>query len=238
MEGIVDIHNHILFGLDDGAKTLQESLEMIEDAHKQGIRELIFTPHYYPEEYDCEAPMVRSIYELVIAEATKKFPDMKFYLGNEVLCVGDAVDLLRSNRIYTLANSQYVLLEFFVQIEYELLEIRIKECLVNGYIPIIAHCERYTCLRKNMYRIMHLVELGAYVQVNATSVYSRKHKGFIQRLIDEDCLHFIASDAHDRDKRGMFMKKSIAYLNKKYDEEYVRWLVIENPHKVIANQRI
>ena len=126
MEGIVDIHNHILFGLDDGAGTLQESMDMIDDAYNQGIRELIFTPHYYPEVYNRELPMVRSIYELVRKEAGERYPDMKFYLGNEILCAGDIIEQLKSNRINTLAKSQYVLVEFFVQIEYELLESKIK----------------------------------------------------------------------------------------------------------------
>lgn len=238
MEGIVDIHNHILFGLDDGAKTLKESMDMIDDAYNQGVRELIFTPHYYPEVYDKELPMIRSVYELIRNKVDKKYPNMKLYLGNEILCVGDIVEQLNSKRINTLANSQYILVEFLVEIEYELLENKIKEFLLNGYIPIIAHCERYECLRTNINRIIHLVESGAYIQVNASSVYTLRNKRFVKKLIDADCLHFVASDAHDREKRCMYLKKSVTYLDKKYNEEYVRWLMVENPHKVIANQRI
>ena len=94
------------------------------------------------------------------------------------------------------------------------------------------------CLRTNINRIIHLVESGAYIQVNASSVYLFRNKKFVKKLIDEDCLHFVASDAHDREKRGMYLQKSVTYLSKKYNEEYVRWLMVENPHKVIANQRI
>lgn len=89
-----------------------------------------------------------------------------------------------------------------------------------------------------MGKIGHLVETGAYIQVNAESIYAFHNRRFIKDLINNDFLHFVASDAHDTVNRGVHFDKCIKVLTKKYGKEYVHWLLIENPQKVIDNQYI
>lgn len=238
MKGLSDIHNHILYGVDDGAKDISESLRIIEDEYRQGVRNIIFTPHFHGGVYEEEQEVIRQRFNRIKDEVKDKYANLELYLGNEILYTKEIIELLNDKKINTLADSRYVLVEFMPRIEYGVLEKAIRDILMSGYIPIIAHCERYECLHSNIGKIHHLVESGVYIQVNADSVYSFGYKRFIKKLIDSDCLHFIATDAHNQGGRGVHFDKCIKYLTKKYDKEYVEWLLIENPRKVINNQYI
>lgn len=238
MEGIVDIHNHILYGLDDGARSIRNSMELIEEEYNQGVRKIVFTPHYWTGVYERDRETIKKKYDKLQIEVHKKYPNLELYLGNEILYTGDVVELIKKDKVFTIAASSYVLVEFAPEVNYHLLEKRLKILLVEGYKPILAHCERYKCLQKDIIRVRHLVEAGVYMQVNAKSVYSLKFRGFTKRLIDGDCLHFIATDAHDRKARGVCFDKCVSYLNKKYSDEYVKWLLIDNPNKVLSDRYI
>ncbi len=238
MKGIADIHNHILFSLDDGAKTIDDSMKMIDEEYSQGVRKIIFTPHYWAGVYQNDISRIKRKYDEVMIRVNEKYSDLECFLGNEILYTEDVVDLVEKQKVYTMADSEYILVEFLPGVDYQVLEARIKKILVSGYKPIIAHCERYKCLLNNYARIQHLVDVGAYLQVNADSVYSFRFKGFVSRLIDNDCLHFIGTDAHDMKKRSVNIGKCVKYLEKKYSDEYIDWLLIENPQKVIDNQVI
>lgn len=238
MKGFTDIHNHILFGVDDGAKTIEDSIALIQDEYAQGVRKIIITPHFQGGVYETDNEIICERFNVLKKAVAENYPDMELYLGNEILFTEDIVELINRNKINTLANSKYVLVEFVPSIRYGILEKNIKDVLISGFIPIIAHAERYECLIENVKRVEHLVETGAYVQINAKSVFSFGYKKIVKKLIGRDCVHFVASDAHDIQKRGVHFDKCIKYLTKKYGEEYVDWLLIENPQKVIDNQYI
>lgn len=238
MEGIIDIHNHILFGMDDGARNMEEALEIIQEEYRQGVRKIIFTPHFQGGVYECRPEVVQERFDRIREKVGGIYPDLKLYKGNEILLDGDIMELMNAKRIFTLADSKYILVEFMPGVAYSILEKKIREVLFAGLIPIVAHCERYTCLQKKRERIRHLVEAGAYMQVNAETILHFKGRRFVKRLMEEDCLHFIASDAHDTVRRGVYFDKCIKVLKKKYSEEYVRWLFIENPQKIINDTYI
>ncbi|MBE5958553.1 MAG: hypothetical protein E7254_06785 [Lachnospiraceae bacterium] len=238
MKGIIDIHNHILFSLDDGARTIDDSMKMIDEEYRQGVRKIIFTPHYWPGVYQNDLSRVKRKYDELIIKVKEKYSDMECYLGNEILYTEDVVDLVEKEKVYSMAGSEYLLVEFMPGIDYHVLETRLKKILISGYKPIVAHCERYKCLLNNIPRTKHLVDVGAYLQVNADSIYTFKYKGFVKKIIDNDCLHFIATDAHDLKNRSVTFEKCLKSLEKKYSDEYISWLLIENPQKVIDNQLI
>lgn len=239
MIGLADIHNHILFGVDDGAKQIEDSLGILADEYAQGVRTIILTPHFHGGVYEADEEDLTARFEALKQVAAERYPDLKLYLGNEILYTEYIIELIHKKRINTLAGSKYVLVEFMPGIPYSILEKNIKEILNSGFVPIIAHAERYECLAgSRIGKVIHLVESGAYIQVNADSIQTFRHKKFVKNLIDNDCLHFVASDAHDRVNRGVHFDKCIKYLTKKYGEEYVEWLFVENPQKVIDNHYI
>lgn len=242
MRKITDIHSHILYTVDDGADSVEKSMEILCREYEQGVDKVILTPHFHIGECMPGSDRIKSHYDVLKAEAKKQLPDMEIYLGNEIMACNDMVEMLDQGELYTLADSSYVLVEFYPSVAYSVMEKYLRDLLNGGYIPIIAHCERYKCLRSairiiNRDNISHLIELGAYMQVNVSSVFDREHK-FVAKLIDNDLLHFVASDAHSTGIRGVFWGKCIAYLEKRYNRKYIEWLLIENPNKVLAGKYI
>lgn len=242
MIGFTDIHNHILFKVDDGADSIEKSIEMIEEEYKQGARSLILTPHYDEESFNLSVDRWNSHFEQLKAETAKIHPDMKLYLGNEVLLCTDMVEKLNAGKILTMAGTRYVLIEFYPMEDYTTIERALSQLVNGGYIPIIAHCERYKAFRKkigviNKTNLDHVVDMGCYLQVNATSVY-REEKKFVAKLVENEMLHLIGTDAHSMGRRGIHWEKCIDYLTSEYDERFVEWLIVRNPEMIISGEYI
>lgn len=242
MVDITDIHSHILFQVDDGSPSLKTSLDILEKEYQQGVRNVICTPHYHAGECMPERGLIEENFSKLKQEARIKFPNLELYLGNEIMACNDMADMLHQGELFTLAETNYVLVEFYPTVVFSQMEKYISILLNGGYIPIVAHCERYKCLRNalrgvNGGNISHLIEMGAYMQVNATSVFGSEHK-FVSKLIDNDYLHLIASDAHNLGRRGIYWEECVDYLEKKYNEDYLNWLFVENPAKVLKGKYI
>ena len=242
MEGFIDVHNHILFGCDDGAGSIETSLEMIREEYNQGARGLILTPHYDEESFNLSVDRWNSHFAELKEQAEKEFPDMDLYLGNEVLLCNDMLEKIAEGKIMTMADSRYVLIEFYPTEDYSVIERSLSLLVNGGYIPIIAHCERYRAFRKrfgviNKSNLEHVIDMGCYLQVNATSVYSEDKK-FVAKLIENEMLHLIGTDAHSLRQRGVHWNECIDYLKSKYDERYIVWLLIRNPKNIISGEYI
>ena len=242
MQGFTDIHNHILFKVDDGADSIEKSIEMIKEEYNQGARKLILTPHYDEESFNLSVDRWNSHFEELKAAVKDIYPDLELYLGNEVLLCTDMIEKLDAGKILTMAGSRYVLIEFYPMEDYSTIERALSQLVNGGYIPIIAHCERYKAFRKrfgviNKTNLEHVVDMGCYLQVNATSVY-REDKKFVTKLIENEMLHLIGTDAHSMGRRGIHWEKCIEYLASKYDERYVEWLIVRNPDMIISGEYI
>lgn len=242
MKGITDIHTHIMFKVDDGSNSLEKSLEMLKQEYSQGVTKVILTPHYHAGECMPRREIVESRFAELKDKVHTLIPEMTLYLGNEIMACNDIVEMLDEKKVFTLAESSYVLVEFYPATQYSMMEKSLNAILNGGYIPIVAHCERYKCLRSplkviNYKNIDHLIEMGAYMQINAASVFGNDHK-FVAKLIQNDFLHFIASDAHSLGVRGIYWDKCLKYLSKKYDKRYIETLLVDNPDKVLKNQYI
>ena len=242
MQGFTDIHNHILFKVDDGSESIEKSIEMIGEEYKQGARKLILTPHYDEESFNLSVDRWNNHFAQLKELATKEYPDMELYLGNEVLLCNDMIEKLDAGKILTMAGTRYVLIEFYPMEDYTTIERALSQLVNGGYIPIIAHCERYKAFRKkigviNKTNIDHVVDMGCYLQVNATSVY-REDKKFVKKLIENESLHLVATDAHSLGRRGIHWEKCIEHLTTEYDERFVEWLLVRNPEMIISGEYI
>ncbi len=242
MKNIIDIHNHILYGVDDGANSLSKSLKMLDLEYQQGVRDVIMTPHYVWGECMPKEDRVKRHFDEIKKEIEKSHPDMNLYLGCEILAFEDIAEYLLEDRIRTMANSNYVLVEFNPTSTFSQMERNIRDILNAGFMPIIAHCERYAALRKRFGRIrkdliMYLVEMGCYLQVNVESVLNKNRK-FVDELIKMEVLHFIASDAHSINHRGVHWDKCVESLKKKYPEYILNIILNENPKKILKNKYI
>lgn len=222
---IIDIHNHALFGIDDGAQTIADSVLMIQDAIDNGISDLILTPHLNKRSKNVD---VEKHFEIL----KEKVKDLKInlYLGREVRYYEyEKIDYV------TLNNSNYCLIEFSIQSEQPIEEIcyNLKS---NGFKPIIAHVERYHNLRKNDYNQLKKV---AYLQLNAETVigissYKKDHR-IAKYLLKKRLVDFVASDAHDVKKRKNQMLKAYQHVKNKYGKQYANLIFKENAQPIINN---
>lgn len=237
--GYWDIHNHILPGLDDGSSCMEETWRLLESEYEQGVRNLIFTPHFRPGMFDVTAPEREQVYADVYREAKNSFPDMRFYLGCEYFAHNYMINNLRDTRC-RMAGTNIILLEFSTVGHYKYMESVVSRVIKTGYCPILAHVERYQCLYKNEERIRLLKEMGAMIQINAGNVLGKggiAQKRFCHKLLADDIVDFVASDAHDLEKRPVRLEACMEKIEKKYGSERVEQLFRKNPARIFKMNR-
>lgn len=239
MRRFIDIHSHILPGVDDGAENRTISLKMLQEAHVNGTQDIILTPHYHPGKKYTGLQRQRDAFQNLKMHL-EKTSEVQIYDGNEIYYTQQTVDLLNSKQLSTLAESQYCLLEFSVATEYTAIENAVRFLNMAGYWSVIAHAERYYCLR-NPGSIKELIKRGAYIQINASSVgrpFDVKNGRYIKHLLENELIHFIASDAHDLKTRTPNMSKCYEWLNKHYGSEYTDQLMYENAMYILQKERL
>ena len=142
-----DIHSHILPGIDDGARNVEESIKLLEKFYDNGVTDIILTPHYiYNSNYNSNNKEKM----LLLNEVKKKYKKINLYLGNEVYISDNIPELIKQNEIFTLNNSKYLLIELPMNSEIKNLDSIIFDIMRNGIIPIIAHPERYVYVQNNI----------------------------------------------------------------------------------------
>ena len=234
MQRTIDIHSHVLYGVDDGAKTISESLDMLQEAADQGITDMILTPHYHKEIFPY--PVDRVLKHFLRLKKESHNIGVQLHLGCECR-VSDTLAMdLRSNRCSSLNFGEYVLTEFSDSVSYDGICRYIQELIQSGYTPILAHIERYECLRKNPDLVEDLSELGAMVQLNADSILGmlgRPVKQFCHKVLKEELADFVASDAHDCKDRPNRLGKCRKHVEKKYGVSYARKLFCTNAEHIL-----
>ena len=233
----IDIHNHTLFGVDDGPGEIQIAETMLENAKSQGAKAIILTPHYrrgmfsYPLE-DIEKNFSR-------LEQIGREMGIALFLGCEYHVNGDLISNIQSGRCKTLAGSDYVLTEYSYETEYSYIAEQTHRLLSCGYFPVIAHVERYKCLLKKPELCVELSDMGALIQMNADSVLglgSWSEKRFCKKMLAKEWADIIASDTHDMSNRACHMAECRKFVEKKYGMDYAELLFVKNPKRILNNR--
>lgn len=239
--GYTDIHCHIIPHVDDGAQSSEQALKMIHIAYENGFRSMIATPHYEVGKYDSNRAEIEKNFEKIKALTAQRFPDFKLYLGNEIFYSYGVVDSLEEGNIFTLAESRYILVEFSPNEKYKHVKSAVRELVNNGYLPILAHCERYQEVMADLDNVEELVDAGAYIQINAHTIAGKYGRGIRKKVIElirNSLVHFIATDTHSDGHRSPDLQECLKYLRKKTDEETIDRLLNFNPQKIIAKEYI
>ena len=236
---MVDIHSHIIFDIDDGSKSLKQSIKYLNQIKKIGLKRVICTPHSKAGNID-KIVKTNENYKKLKKEAKKI--GIELYLGNEILYSDKIVRLLERNRLRTLNETDYILLEFKRSERMELEHIiDILELLKEkGYKVILAHPELYVNYRniENMYRIK---DTGTLLQMDATSILrnktNKKIYKFSKKLLDEKLIDIVASDSHCTKKRSYIsFKKAYKRIKRKYGKIYADILFKKNPSLLIGGE--
>lgn len=241
MEAYIDIHCHILPGIDDGSDSLETSLEMLHIAAKNGISQIILTPHNKPWHRNIDHTRMSAKVDQLQARLRQEGLDIRLYMGSELYYRNGLTEELAQGQVETLANSQYVLVEFDPMSDYDYIRSGIYELLMGGYYPIVAHVERYKNVCCKMNRITELIDMGCFMQVNAGSItgqYGISTKQLTKKMLKQDLVHFVATDAHDLNKRQPCLFQCAEYIGKKYGESSRRRLFYNHPMCVLRDEYI
>lgn len=200
---MTDIHCHFLYGVDDGAKTPEETLSMLNMAYQDGVRTIIATPHYN-EHHDADAAHISDLLKAVSAQVADTLPGLKLYPGNECYLNERLLDALQTGKCLTMAGGRYVLTEISSYMMSKVMIRMLSEIISSGYTPIVAHCERLIQDKGDLSKISMLKELGCLLQVNASTILEKNGRWFDRwlygSLLNGD-ISFISSDAHNLSSR-------------------------------------
>ena len=234
---MTDIHNHLLFGIDDGSRSIEESVEVLRGMYEYGYRNVILTPHYIKDtNYNSN---VKNNYKLLkkLKEALyQNNIDIKLYLGNEIYIDDDIYDLLKKGEVYSLNATEYLLIELPMSGEYPGYEEIFKDLISKGCKIILAHPERYLTFQKNFDYIYDLEKIGVYFQSNLDSLlgkYGEKAKVTLKRLLKEKKVAFLATDIHHKKHNYKDWDNARDIALKYINEKEYDYLVNKNPSKLI-----
>lgn len=229
-----DIHMHIIPGVDDGSWDMDMSKTLLYMAYEQGIRKIIATPHNSAFVENGNQKVKDSFLQLK-EMAVKYLPNLEIYFGSEVRCnnlvIDEILKSLKEYRIPALNNTRYVLAEFLTSVESgEVIECtrRLSE---EGWIPVLAHVERYRELFRNDSYIDELQRNGCVFQINAYSVFDEENetiKANAIRLVKEKRVTFLGSDAHRTIYRPPSVKYGLQYLYEHFEKEYIDQIAFGN----------
>lgn len=236
MEFYADLHTHILPGVDDGAADLTTAMQMLSQAYADGTRVLCLTPHFREPYRDNFTDKLLPIFESLVVAAAEKYPDLVILPGCEVHYQSDAAKLLSEGQLLTV-GAEHVLLELGWTVSYSMLTAALDDMLQYGFVPIIAHPERYDIFRRDKDLARQVVDMGALLQLNAGSVTGELGFGIkrcCHRLLKEGLASIVASDAHGTQRRTAQLRRCAEYIAKKYSPDYAAQLLWETPRAVLG----
>ena len=240
---MIDIHSHILPGIDDGSNSLEESMNIIKKAVNANVTDIILTPHYMlGSDYIVNNEEKKKLVSKLKNEIKKQNLPINIYLGNEVFVENDMDSLVKKGEASTLNGSKYLLFELPLNYVYN----GIGDVLFNlgceGYIPVIAHPERYAFLKENPSLIAELIDKGALFQSNIGSflgTYGKKAKETAILFLKHHAITFIGSDIH-HDKHDFYERidecKNI--MRKYVSEDEIDDLFNNNANKILNKEKI
>ena len=243
--GYVDIHGHYAWDIDDGISTRIEAEQALELAAEQGISDIVATPHF------TSGFMSDNLKEVAISrinelkELAKQFK-INVYSGCELMLNENSTEVVEKDLFLPIENTHYVLCEYNVikptDSFMEHFDDYLRAIIKKGYVPVVAHIERYFHSEVDLDYVSYLIDMGCVIQVNTTSILDKKsiHHKNAMLLLDHNMVHVIGTDTHrSQGKRIPNMKECYSYLVKYgYPKDYCQLLMDENAHQILKDQPI
>lgn len=236
---IIDIHTHILPEVDDGADSMDEAVELLELAKRNGTKAIVLTPHFpndklengvdnwvYNEKFNAFAnnPKVKEI-------------GIKLYTGAENFCTRSTINKIQQKQLITINNTQNILIEFMQNEHYSFMSECVESLFGAGYIPIIAHVDRYFYLQRNAQMVMELKDRGCIIQMNSNSlVCGGLRQRFADWIFSNELADIVASDAHNMFSRTSNLSLAYEELSHRYSFTYAEKLLENNPFNIISGK--
>lgn len=222
---MIDLHCHILPDIDDGAETVSDSIDLLCEEQKQGVDSIVFTPHFNFERtnlHDFCLAREHSMQSLNKA-LTQRNIDISVKLGAEVYFSVRMLD--EDIEPLCFGDTNYILVEFPVNSRPYGLSRTMEDLIRRGYIPILAHVERYPYFSENVNELYDLVMKGCLAQVNAGAIIKSHASSLIMKYIKWEMVHIISTDCHSIKKRPPNMQEAFSIIDKRLGLNYKEWLI-------------
>lgn len=238
---VIDLHIHLLPGVDDGASDMEDALEMAWQASESGVTAVAATSHATLKEAMDGEWIER--YKENLEEFRRRVKEQKInleiYEGAEILVNERVDDILKEKRVHTINGSRYPLVEFPFQLSSQEMENALRGFLAADYTPILAHPERYRCVQRQLAVLYQWQDLGVLFQVNKGSFsgeFGRRARYSAEWILKQQLAGIVASDAHDPCIRTPYLEDVADYLRWNVGNSGVQFLLEENPRRILKNR--
>lgn len=240
---MIDIHCHILPQVDDGAGSFADSIEMAKVAESSGIRSIVATPHSnIPDAFENYwSSELRSVFDSLQKQVKAKNIPVTFVPGQEIFLASDYLTLLKQGKLIPINYSRYLLVELDPYENASVALRKLQKILAEGYVPIVAHPERYEFVHAHPDMIYRMKEIGCLIQVNKGSLkgrFGRRAMNCAFEILDNYDADFVASDGHSQYSRTPYLADAYEIICERFSADYADLLLSENPRKVIHNERV
>ena len=228
---ITDMHCHVLPGVDDGSKSMEESIQCLKTAAEQGIQSMIVTPHFHPGRYKVDAQNVLETLERLREACRDNEIPITLYPGQECYWYSELIQELDKGNALTMNNGKYVLVEFEPGTLYSMIYGAVRDLFSAGYMVIIAHFERYQCLQGRRDRLDELKGCGALLQMNFDRLIKKDtlfSKNPWRKLVKDEYVDFLGSDTHGVDFRPLHVDQVRTWIEKELDPELADRILVQN----------
>ncbi len=239
---MIDIHCHILNGIDDGPKDMEQSLSLCRKLYSKGIGGIIATPHFISDDiYMPEVAEVKEKVKNLQSELDKEKIDLKLYPGMEAFASGDLVERIRRNEILTLNGSRYILIEFSFGTISKYVSDLLFDLQLEGLTPIIAHPERYSSNFINSNQLSEFVDKGILLQINSESItgfHGKRAKNAAFELLKRGMVHFVASDSHGEGRMLSNLQEIEKTISQHCGVENAERIIHYNTQQVLEDKEV
>ena len=226
---LADVHNHSLFGVDDGATDEDKMWEMVSRSYEEGVRYLCLTPHYHPGYYGDNIEASKQAFDILKAKCESAYPDLKLLLANELHYSDGCVSWIKDKLCRTMRGSRMVLVDFRENADEAFIVKSLQRMTAAGYEPILAHAERY--MKLSLGAIKMLKQDGVLIQINTGSCFGdfgARARHLAKKLLALRMADLVGSDAHNMGDRSPEMRRCYELIAKKYSRDYANYVCRDN----------
>ena len=236
---MIDILSHIIPNVDDGARSVEETFNILKEAQEAGFTDVILTSHFLLNYYETNAQELIFWKEKLQEVLKKQGTKINLHSGMEIYITNQMEELLENKKILTLANSRYMLIELPLATNVKYFDYVVYYLEAKGIKPIIAHPERYKCVQKDPDIVEEYIEKGCLIQCNYGSIvnlYGREAEKTIKTLLKKNQVHFLGSDVHRENGTYLIILDAIKKIRKIIGENKINELTTINPKKILQNE--
>ncbi|WFM81047.1 capsular polysaccharide biosynthesis protein Cps4B [Streptococcus ruminicola] len=241
---MIDIHSHIVFDVDDGPSTIEESLALIGESYRQGVRTIVSTSHRRRDLFKTSEEKIFANFKQVKEAAEAKYDDLTILYGGELYYNNALLDKLEHHKVPRMADTQFALIEFSMTTPWKDIHEAVNKVLMLGVTPIIAHIERYNALENHEERVRELINMGCYTQINSEHVLKprlfgdkvRRFKKRAHYFLEKNLVHIVSSDMHNLGLRPPYMDQAREIITKDFGGKRAYNLFEGNAKTLLENK--